>query len=519
MSTLRVDALSSTDDAYLVPVKDLLNKSSSISSSIINLGTEADRTLADWKGEVISVKDYGAKGDGVSDDTQAFQKAFNKVAAGGYFELKIPAGRYILSDKISLTNTAASKVSIIGAGSESTVLDWGSTNSGLFFLSNDSGDWWMDVSGSTPLGLHLSGFSLVNRKLITNVGVEIQLNSITGRPTMGVTFDDIVWRGYDTFDQGWAKCCRLKDTPNVKFNRCRWFQGGPTATPNTSIGVDIVGTSGGDPSEFYFDQCESFYGATWITAGSNVEGIRLTNCTHIGSRTMVWQAVAESGLIVVGGHFNDSVANFYLDGVFDITISGANLYNEGHGSNSHTGITILNGGRYDIGSSVFVSSTDPSATGKTIAVLVANSAGGEPYGGGIDNNTFHNYTDCAVVFGGGAAYNTAGPGNVYRNCTNKVADTNTTVANFIKRSSYSASADFTFSNGGTSQSFTISIPAGLLSSKPDVVHASPYDFAYLVAYDFNSSTATSLVFNVRNASATAIPAGTSLKIGFSIPCL
>lgn len=519
MSTIRVDNISSTDGEFSTSVKDIFNKSSSIPSENIKLETTFERNLSDWKSEVISVKDFGAKGDGLTDDTSAFQAAFNKLSSGGYFELKIPAGRYKLSDRISLKNTAASKVSLLGAGSESTVLDWDSTNAGLYFLSDDSGDWWFDVDGTTPLSLHFSGLSLVNRRPITNTGVEVQMNGVTGRPTMGVTFNDVVWRGYNTFETGWAKCCKLTDTPNVKFSQCRWFQGGPTSTPNSSIGVEINGTEGGDPSEFYFDQCEGFYGAVWIEAGSHVEGIRLTNCTHIGSRSIVWQAVAESGLIVVGGHFNDSVANIYLDGIFDVTVNGANFYNEGHGANSHANIAIINGGRYAITGCVFDSSTDVSATGTTIGVIVTSSAGGEAYGGLLDCNTFHNYTDCGIVFGGGSSYNTAGAGNIFRNCNNNVADTNATVANFIKKSLHAASAVFTFTNGGTSQAFTVNLPNGLLKTKPDVVHVNTYDFGYLAAYDFNASTANALVFNVRNTSASAIPAGTTLRVGLSVPCL
>jgi hypothetical protein len=43
----------------------------------------------------VSVRDFGAKGDGVTSDTAAVQKAIDTVAAGGGGEVRIPAGRYI----------------------------------------------------------------------------------------------------------------------------------------------------------------------------------------------------------------------------------------------------------------------------------------------------------------------------------------------------------------------------------------------------------------------------------------
>lgn len=512
-STLVVDTLTDVAKTVSVDVVDLLTSGNLLSAQYTASETGAvPRVVGGKLGDLLSVKDFGAVGDGVTDDTAAFQAAFDVLEAGGYHDLYIPAGRYILSARLTCTNTAASKVTLRGDGSEVTVLDWDSATSGLYFLSNDSGDWWFDVDGTTPLAVHFQGLSMVNRQDITNVGIEVQMNGITGRPTMSCTFTDIVWRGYDTFDQGWAKCVVLTDTPNVRFLQCRWFQGGPTAVPNSSIGVEINGTDGGDPAEFYFDQCESFYGAQWIKAGSHVEGIRLTNCTVIGQRALVWTATAESGLVVIGGHYNCSVANFYLDGIFDITINGANLYNEGHGTNSHQNITIINGGRWAITGCVFVAST--SSSGSSIGVLVSNSAGGEAYGGLIDANTFHNYTDNAIVLGGGSQYETVGSNNVYRNCTGRVADL--TGLNFIKKSEFSGSTTVTFTNGGTSQSFSVSIPAGMLLAKPTVVDVHAYDMAYKFAYDYNASTATSLVFNGRNLAGTNIAASTAVQVGYRI---
>jgi hypothetical protein len=60
---------------------------------------------AQWfslSGEVINVKEYGARGDGVADDTDAIQSAFNAVPASDTVVL-IPPGEYKVSASLSIT--------------------------------------------------------------------------------------------------------------------------------------------------------------------------------------------------------------------------------------------------------------------------------------------------------------------------------------------------------------------------------------------------------------------------------
>lgn len=65
---------------------------------------------------ISSVKDFGALGDGVTDDTAAFQKAVAEAPAG---ILEIPAGRYVLNGPIRVTRSG---LILRGAGSNRTTL-------------------------------------------------------------------------------------------------------------------------------------------------------------------------------------------------------------------------------------------------------------------------------------------------------------------------------------------------------------------------------------------------------------
>lgn len=63
-----------------------------LASDIGAVGTYGSRTIASKLGDIVSVKDFGAVGDGITDDTVAIQSAVNSGLA-----VRIPAGVYIIS--------------------------------------------------------------------------------------------------------------------------------------------------------------------------------------------------------------------------------------------------------------------------------------------------------------------------------------------------------------------------------------------------------------------------------------
>lgn len=90
-------------------------------------GTSANdptvRTLQQKLDDFVSVKDFGAKGDGETDDTEAINRALYELYCREEFEgarkkLFMPAGRYMISEWIKVPPYAT----IIGEGPESTVI-------------------------------------------------------------------------------------------------------------------------------------------------------------------------------------------------------------------------------------------------------------------------------------------------------------------------------------------------------------------------------------------------------------
>lgn len=81
-------------------------------NNFLGAAHNADGTL---KNLFINVKDYGAKGDGTTDDTAAIQAAINAAGTPGRGTVFLPAGTYRTTSKLSLP---ISNVGIVGAGRE-----------------------------------------------------------------------------------------------------------------------------------------------------------------------------------------------------------------------------------------------------------------------------------------------------------------------------------------------------------------------------------------------------------------
>lgn len=123
------------------------------------------RTVQDKVGEVVSVKDFGAVGDGVTDDTAEIQAAINAGAGRVHF----PAGTYIISSAIVI----ASPVVLWGDGSKASIIrQTNSAANGLDFnfptyvqgggvegISIEAGAGWMTAgfqgAGSTGIGIRV----------------------------------------------------------------------------------------------------------------------------------------------------------------------------------------------------------------------------------------------------------------------------------------------------------------------------------------------------------------------------
>jgi len=440
---------------------------------------------------------FGAIGDGSADDTTALSVLLDILILQGSGRVYAPAGVYKLTAPISKTLSGIQSLAIQGDGADLTEFRFIGASDGFTFTAAD-GNWWQNVSPGN--GFYFSNFSVTTDNTESGTGFTVNGGSVSGRPPRKTEFNNVTFRGNDGFTDTWSVHLRLVDTASVFLNSCKWMIGGPGS--DAAIGVEIEGTVGSDPSGFYFNHCEAFYGAIWIATGRNVEGIYLTNCSHVaGVKALTWIATAESGLHVMGGHFNNTETNFLLDGVFDFEILGALLYSNGHGAADFTSISVQNGGGGTITGNVFTL----DKTGVERGILIDESPGDSRYGICISGNTFSNIEGDAVTLGSNSQHVTV--------CDNSYANVNTDVGNIgtnnrVIRRQYAASTVITLVGGSGIESVNIALPSGAFTSKPSVVFFNSTDTGIVGFYDFDnaSNSATNAVITIRDINNTNISA-------------
>ena len=136
----------------------------------------ADQPTKYFMGDHLSVKMFGAMGDGVTDDTAAILNALNWISAPTHpHSLWFPSGKYLTSSLLTLRLPASNAeqnvtgIRIYGDGPSSEIYNTGATNGALTVVGTGGfnfDDFFIDnirihnnTSGVADFGLHLQGLN------------------------------------------------------------------------------------------------------------------------------------------------------------------------------------------------------------------------------------------------------------------------------------------------------------------------------------------------------------------------
>lgn len=264
-------------------------------------GGSSNRTMPDRLHDVVNVKDFGAVGDGSTNDTTAIQNAINSAAASGSTGgsaknggvVFFPPGAYKVTSSLQ-NNVSGTNVELRGSGTYSTTI-FGSLNNAYIIDSN--------------FGVTLGQFGVISDMFVynsnagSNTGVDVSYGTIRFNTPCGQLLN-IVFGGTngiiassDSFNSAFINCQGSGPGGGSVSGQLGYGSIGIAITQATLIGCSALGY---------------WTGMSLSNAGAVLLGCRTETC-HIGVNlgydpTGVGTSVAAAAVI---GHTTERCMTAY----------------------------------------------------------------------------------------------------------------------------------------------------------------------------------------------------------------
>lgn len=264
--------------------------------------------------ETISVKDFGAVGDGSTNDAVAIQAAFDAVAAlstGGC--VFFPAGNYISLANISIALAANKSITVLGDGEGNTSVSFaGATNGITISLGNNS---CATVQKLSIIRSYATG-------VYANNGLTI-FATTPGTPAGAVRVQNVTIKGNAARTTAWAYGLALSDLQNPVIDNVAIFA--PDADGSTtSQMISLYGSSSSSYSaDVKISNVETVGGFKAVAISGFSQGVYITNSTLIGCEYGVdWTSGTNGELLALSNsHINARSAGLNLTAVTECLIS------------------------------------------------------------------------------------------------------------------------------------------------------------------------------------------------------
>jgi hypothetical protein len=180
-----------------------------------------------WDKKGLNVKDYGAKGDGVNDETAAFKAAIAAVKEEGGGTVYVPAGRYMLTDALILPPFTMIK----GVSQELTCLYWNPANwaSGKMPASLISGTHHfairdLNILATRAWGIIMQTGPAEEQGNVTLENLLVRQSALTGEPSSRLKAN--MEAAAAEMDSKWFRTGILLRGNNLKVRNCSFNCGG-----------------------------------------------------------------------------------------------------------------------------------------------------------------------------------------------------------------------------------------------------------------------------------------------------
>jgi hypothetical protein len=248
----------------------------------------------------VSVTKFGAKGNGVTDDTAAFQSAIT-YAISNKARLVIPAGVFILTAQ--LTGSSATYFEIEGAGMGSAELRWTAGTGGIDIQFSTGTDY------TIMRGCAIRDLALVTTQEDGGVALILRAASFNSVIPQTPLIENVWVAGYDqdnVFDY-WTGGIKISNLNNTKISHCR-YEGMYNNPGLSEYGIWLTDQTVNSTVEFF--ECE--WADTAVLCDGTLEGALFTRCVMLGNNWSFYLAEANPNpnYITIADSHSDAFKGF-----------------------------------------------------------------------------------------------------------------------------------------------------------------------------------------------------------------
>jgi hypothetical protein len=335
-------------------------------------GTGAvERTVRSVLRETVSVTDFGAVGDGATDDTAAIQAAMDAAVAAGGSTVRIPAGSYNISSQ--LQHKGSVPIKLIGEGHRKTLLVATASFNAIIDLAGAACGTAADTAGTVDTFTIVDGGYYTSAPTATVTGDGTTPPTVTavltGNTVTSITIDTA---GSADFTEAWIEFS-ASPSPSLGFHAEEI--GFVTAGYNTHC-INANRNS----SQYIFDKCRFAGNGTSALIENRGDFANIQNCVFACS------AASTVGLNITASSIDSHIAHNRFGGVgrgvkIDTLYAGQDP-DAGGSNNRPQGITFLDNHmictglwNFSINKCLYINFTENwIVESATYQVYIANSA-------------------------------------------------------------------------------------------------------------------------------------------------